>query len=97
MNFISTLKGHRSVIVRLVSSVVGITTINSAATSTAEETFSHATKSLLLCMLEVHFFFLHHKKISLKLLTYLSDDLVGYALLIIHIELQMFDEISYVF
>ena len=84
-------------IIRPVRSVVGITAINFAATSTAEETLSHATKGLLLCMIEVHSFFLHHKKISFKLLTNLRDDLVGYALLIIDVELQLFDAIGYVF
>ena len=76
-------------IVRLVRLLVGITLKNFAATGTAEETLSHATKGILLCMLKVHSFFLHHKKISLKFLTYPSDDLVGYGLFIIEDELQL--------
>ena len=84
-------------IVRLVRLLVSITLKNFAATGTAEETLSHATNGLLLCILKVHSFFLHHKKISLKFLTYLSDDLVGYGLFIIEVELQTPYEKCYVF
>ena len=83
-------------IVRLVRLLVGITLKNFAATGTAEETLSHATKGTLLCMLKDHSIFLHHKKISLKFLTDLSDDLVGYGLFIIEVELQTPYEKCYV-
>ena len=75
-------------IICLVISVVGTTTINIAATSTAEETLSHATKGIRLCMFEVHSSVLLLKKVILKRFTDLTDDYVSYAVCIDVFELQ---------
>ena len=79
-------------IIRLVISVVFLATINSAATSTAEETLSHTTKDICLCITEVHSIFLLLKKIILKSFTDLCDDFVGYAVGIFVFKLQHSNE-----
>ena len=66
-------------IVCLMISVVDIAAINRAATSTAEETHSHTTNCIRLCMLEVQSFVLLLKKVILKRFTDLFNDFVGYA------------------
>ena len=66
-------------IVRLVILVNAITSLNPAATSTAEETLSQATKGNHLCMREVHSFALLIKKVIFKRFSDLRDDLVGYS------------------
>ena len=66
-------------IVRLVILVNAITSLNPAATSTAEETLSQATKGNHLCMREVYSFVLLLKKIIFKRFSDLRDDLVGYS------------------
>ena len=66
-------------IVRLVILVDAIAGFDRAATSTAKETLSHATKGDRLCMLEVHSSVLLLKKVIFKRFTDLCDDLVGNA------------------